>query len=357
MLGVAAAPVGLLAAALESHDAAATPLASACPSKALDNTSLVVYNRIPKCGSTTMIKVLQHMSHQAGRNFRAVNVPGHLYYMADPFIPGTEWSEGWDALRAAALGEWDKGPGGNWSKKTDQSSAPRTIFINHMFWPDLAMAPGGALPAAHNIQMMREPVTREISGYYYLMYGPRPAAKMAATVKARRRLTGLDHAPTINEFMHYAEDRWGRECWPYTPARGHIKGNMQTRFFCGFHPVCEDICSEAALHRAKSVLTNQYLVVGLLEHLESSIALLERLLPGWLSGLGTEYGAFVDELGGHGARTHNGTHEPPSAATTGFIQSIHRQDIALYTHATNVLEEKLKVCLPGKTFEPIATQT
>ena len=306
-----------------------------------------------------MIKVLQHMSHKAGRNFRAVNVPVSFYYMTEPFVPGTQWSEGWDALRAAALGEWDKGPGGNWSKKNDAQDPrdSRTVFINHMFWPDLALAPGGALPAAHHIQMMREPVSREISAYYYLMYGPRPAGKMAAMVDSRRKDTGLDHTPTINEFMRYAEDRWGRNCWQYAPARGHIKGNMQTRFFCGFHPVCEDICSEAALHRAKSVLTNQYLMVGLLEHIKPSLALLERLLPGWFSGFGAQYGAFVHELGGHGARTHNGTHEPPTTETVGIIESIHRQDRALYAHAIRVLEAKLKVCLPGNTFKPIVDRT
>ena len=117
--------------------------------------------------------------------------------------------------------------------------------------------------------------------------------------------------------------------------------------------VCDDICSTAALARAKRVLEERYVLVGTLEMLEGYIKLLERLLPTWFSGALAAYHSadtsFQDAKQTHGKmdtvfKINTRASAKPTAATARLLASIHRQDVALYAFATDLLRRKLEAC-------------
>ena len=91
---------------------------------------------------------------------------------------------------------------------------------------------------------------------------------------------GLTHPATINDFAALTFQKFGKQfpCQdPQVDAQAG-KHNMMTRYFCGFHPACANVCSSAALARAKKILTQEYMLVGVLEELETTLKLLERMV-------------------------------------------------------------------------------
>ena len=101
--------------------------------------------------------------------------------MKEPFVAGTQWSGGWDRLRDVHN---QAGP-----------SAGR-VYVNHVHWVNLTLF---GLPRPLTIQIMREPVAREVSAFYYVMWGPRREEDMKKARKKMMRLTGLQEPPNINE--------------------------------------------------------------------------------------------------------------------------------------------------------------
>ena len=60
-------------------------------------------------------------------------------------------------------------------------------------------------------------------------------------------------------------------------------------YFCGHHPECSKLGSSVALQLAKHNVDNNFAVVGLLEHLDETMTVLENRLPQFFSGLGDAY--------------------------------------------------------------------
>ena len=60
-------------------------------------------------------------------------------------------------------------------------------------------------------------------------------------------------------------------------------------YFCGHHPDCSKLGSPTALQMAKANVENNFAVVGVLELLDESLAVLEHRLPQFFSGLTEEY--------------------------------------------------------------------
>ena len=55
--------------------------------------------------------------------------------------------------------------------------------------------------------------------------------------------------------------------------------DSQVAFFCGDSEECRTLGSEAALKTAKENIEKHYIMVGVLEHLEVSLVVMECLLP------------------------------------------------------------------------------
>ncbi|MED6291212.1 Heparan sulfate 2-O-sulfotransferase 1 [Characodon lateralis] len=120
------------------------------------------------------------------------------------------------------------------------------------------------------INVVRDPIERLVSYYYFLRFGDdyRPGL--------RRRKQG--DKKTFDECVSSG----GSDCAPE-------KLWLQIPFFCGHHSECWNAGSKWALEQAKYNLVNEYLLVGLTEELEDFIMILEAALPRFFKGAADLY--------------------------------------------------------------------
>jgi hypothetical protein len=256
----------------------------------------------------------------------------------EPFVPATNWSHGWNLMG-----------------KIMDSDEPR-VYINHVWWTNFTQA---RKPRPQfTMQIMRDVVSREVSTFYYGMWGPRAEAKMLEDQHSAMETLQMDHPPTVDDFVlkTEAERKEKFAC----RSEGHPfngqdeKGNLMTRYFCGFNPVCRDICSEAALMQAKHNLVNEYHLVGFLEDLETTLGLMEQLGPSWFDGiLATFKSAQFHKTGKDQSRTtqnrtandkEEGVAPPPSNMTKEIIRAWNCQDEHLYRYARVLFHKMARRC-------------
>ena len=317
-------------------------LAADCPhiappaSPEVGSAPVVIYNRIPKCGSTTLLNLLRHHGKWEGQ-YHAFNDPN--MFMDKPFAQDTAWTSGWEHLREM-VEEAGTGEG--------SSARKPLLYMNHIHWTNFSDA---ELPKpAGYIQLMREPVGRVVSAFYFLMLGPRKKEKMIKSQRHAMHLLKLDHPPTINEYVNITASALDD---PMVCRAGTLqsptKGNLMTRYFCGFSPVCTDICSPEALERAKHILVTQYKWVGILEDLEGSLQQLERVGPGWFGGLLQSYQRTKEHKTRVTVASTNSTFgtlkfEAPTNASIAFLQAWNSQDAKLYEFAKQRLKRQVIEC-------------
>uniref|UniRef100_A0A671MSE6 Heparan sulfate 2-O-sulfotransferase 1 n=1 Tax=Sinocyclocheilus anshuiensis TaxID=1608454 RepID=A0A671MSE6_9TELE len=115
------------------------------------------------------------------------------------------------------------------------------------------------------INVIRDPIERLVSYYYFLRFGDdyRPGL--------RRRKQG--DKKTFDECVAAG----GSDCAPE-------KLWLQIPFFCGHYSECWNIGSKWALEQAKYNLVNEYMLVGVTEELEDFVMMLEAALPRFFKG-------------------------------------------------------------------------
>uniref|UniRef100_A0A3Q4ATC4 Heparan sulfate 2-O-sulfotransferase 1 n=1 Tax=Mola mola TaxID=94237 RepID=A0A3Q4ATC4_MOLML len=115
------------------------------------------------------------------------------------------------------------------------------------------------------INVIRDPIERLVSYYYFLRFGDdyRPGL--------RRRKQG--DKKTFDECVSAG----GSDCAPE-------KLWLQIPFFCGHYSECWNVGSQWALEEAKYNLVNEYMLVGVTEELEDFVMMLEAALPRFFRG-------------------------------------------------------------------------
>ncbi|KAE8291127.1 Heparan sulfate 2-O-sulfotransferase 1 [Larimichthys crocea] len=115
------------------------------------------------------------------------------------------------------------------------------------------------------INVIRDPIERLVSYYYFLRFGDdyRPGL--------RRRKQG--DKKTFDECVSAG----GSDCAPE-------KLWLQIPFFCGHYSECWNVGSQWALEQAKYNLVNEYMLVGVTEELEDFVMMLEAALPRFFKG-------------------------------------------------------------------------
>jgi len=207
-------------------------------SKPEHSQSLVIYNRVPKTGSTSLMNVLYELYSK--NSFRVVQLHvtqfKHLLTVSDQITFAKNMS-GWD-------------------------STP-TVYHGHFAYFDPRRVGVDLSPVY--INLVRKPLDRLVSHYYFLRYGD---DVLVNKVRAKEGDT-----TTFDECVEKSQN----DC---DPKRMWI----QIPFFCGTAPQCWDPGSEWALAQAKSNLVNKYLLVGVTEELDSFVEVLEELIPRFFSG-------------------------------------------------------------------------
>ena len=136
------------------------------------------------------------------------------------------------------------------------------VFDRHFYQPDWATL--GQL-SVNLMNVVREPVARTISQYYYLRSLQRWSKKAA-----RPPWSWFD-----KDFESCVRDG-DLEC-----QVGGGGQDMQVTYFCGSHIQCANSTNPRVLQAAKYNLENRYSVVGITEHLNITLEVLEAYLPGF----------------------------------------------------------------------------
>ncbi|XP_071818865.1 uronyl 2-sulfotransferase-like isoform X1 [Apostichopus japonicus] len=226
----------------------------------------LVYNRVPKCGSRTFIDIANMLAKRRsglGKPLVVINRKLKSKIKSKKrqnkeFHPPYQ-----DILRDRLL-------------KTKIGS----LIHGHVYYVDFngdeRLQPERR-PVYFNI--IRDPIDRLVSQYYFARNGDRKFSNMQ---KLHNIFQGLLTNETINDCVFRSRP----ECVSQT-ARAHI-----LRYFCGYDPWCAEP-TELALNTAQRHLAENYVVVGVAEEYLDFLKVLEKLLPGYFTGIVEQYQLYT----------------------------------------------------------------
>ncbi|CEF68929.1 Heparin sulfate O-sulfotransferase [Strongyloides ratti] len=204
-----------------------------------DSEQLIIYNRIPKTGSTTLTNAIGYDLCKVN-NFHSI----HLNMTKNRYM-----------MNLIDQGTFIR----NISKWKDKLPA---FYHGHVAFIDFTKF-GYTNPIY--INMIREPLDRLLSHYYFLRYGDN------YRIGLKRSKAGN------NETFDDCIKRKGNDC--------DIKNIwLQIPYFCGSHSFCSEPGNNFALETAKKNFLNHYLIVGTTDKLEKLIKMLEHLVPKFFKG-------------------------------------------------------------------------
>ena len=104
----------------------------------------------------------------------------------------------------------------------------------------------------------------------------------------------------------------------------------------GHHPECSKLGSRAALQIAKYNVEHNFAVVGLLEHLNETMAVLEHKLPQFFAGASARYRLQQAE---HGAQVNKNTVK--SSGISDDVRAVMRQRLSNEYELYEYVKQKL----------------
>ncbi|XP_077981877.1 uronyl 2-sulfotransferase-like [Glandiceps talaboti] len=199
---------------------------------------MVIYNRVRKSGSRTVLKVMSTLSKQNGFQLNSSSIY---------------------RLMNVTLGEQAK------LVNFIESIRPPFIYERHIHYLDFSRFGYG--PPIY-INFIRDPSNRFVSDYYFERWGD--------DIKIDKVFKGSASAKnrSVNDCIVGGYE----ECSELVAF-----GQGSIPYFCGQDPRCMHP-SEWALRQALHRLRDRYLFVGITEYLEESIGILEVLLPNLFKG-------------------------------------------------------------------------
>lgn len=246
---------------------------------------VVIYNRVPKTGSTSFINVAYDLCKQNNYHVLHINVTGNMHVL----------SLSNQAKFAFNVSKWD--------------AIKPALYHGHIAFVDFAKF--GINSHAIWINLIRQPLDRLVSYYYFLRYGD-------------------DFRPYLVRRKHGDKMSFD-ECVLKKQSDCHPDNMwLQVPFFCGHSASCWDPGNKWALEEAKRNLMSHYLLVGVTEEMEDFVRMLESTIPSLFKGASKHY---LNSKKSHLRRTVQKT--PPSAATIKKIQEskIWQMEQELYDFA------------------------
>ncbi|CAG7716795.1 unnamed protein product [Allacma fusca] len=272
-----------------------------------DNT-VIIYNRIPKTGSTSLMGIAYELCTKNGFHVIHLNTTKNSHVLTPE-----------DQLRFAQ----------NVSGWLERRPA---IYHGHLGYIDFASL--GVFLRPLYINVVRDPLERLVSYYYFLRYGDNFRPEVVRKRKGNK------------ETFDQCVLRQGADCDP-------VNLWMQIPFFCGHHSVCWEPGSSWALQQAKSNLAKSYFLVGTTESMDEFVTLLEASLPRFFRGA---LNLFNQEGKSHLRKTFGKI--PPSKET---IKAIHKSKVwqmeqDFYMFAKKNFNAIKKRALPSNGSAPITPQ-
>ena len=199
---------------------------------------ILIYNRVPKTGSTSLMSVLYalHMGNEFNLAYVNVSTKNHIFSFMNKFRFARNISL-WYSFHPA-------------------------LFHGH--FPYINFSPMGFRQPIY-INVIREPLERFVSHYYFVRYGD-----TFLPDKVRRNqgdTTTFDDCVKQNSAHCHATKLW-----------------LQIPYFCGCENYCWEPGNEKALKRAKENIINSYFLVGTTKNLSKFVEMMESLLPLFFRG-------------------------------------------------------------------------
>lgn len=179
------------------------------------------------------------------------------------------------------------------------------------------------MPQPVYINLVREPVSRAVSSYYYARVGDHGNKQ-----HVRARL-GEQADWSINKCIEEKET-----CQWMVRAQSQLR--LETNFFCGHNPICATDDQEA-LQLAKYNLLHNYAVVGITERFAESVKLLQRCLPAF-------FGPSSLQTSGNKRNVNRQSGEIVNSHSEQVLGGMAKLDRDLYKFAVEVFDRRLKAC-------------
>ncbi|CAB3399931.1 unnamed protein product [Caenorhabditis bovis] len=265
------------------------------------SNQIVFYNRIPKTGSTTFTNSIAYDLYKENHfNVLHVNMTKNKQVMS--------LSDQYNFIKNIT----------SWNERLP------AFYHGHVAFVDFERF-GYSNPIYINV--VREPLERLLSHYYFLRYGDN------FRVGLKRSRAGN------NETFDSCFARGGKDCdmkqmW------------MQIPYFCGHYHFCTQVGSEEALDMAKKNLLEKYLLVGTTERLRDMIALLEVTAPHFFKGALKHFDS-LDENRAHLRYTKKKV--PPSDQTLSMIKrnEVYKMEREFYDFAADLFDAVFKKATNG----------
>lgn len=198
----------------------------------------IVYNRVGKCGSRSMLTLLGKLAKVNKFTLFQSPVSNHSQ------VPIK------DRIRIA---------------RVVQNMPPPCIYSRHVHFIDFPKY-GVSLPTY--INLIRDPIERFSSHYHFLRYGDNNKAQLRSYgMNEKERNMDINDCILSNHRLCTAQKLF--YIIPY---------------FCGQDVMCQSP-SQDSLYRAKIHVLEKYLVVGYLEDFDGMLQVLEALLPRYFDGI------------------------------------------------------------------------
>ena len=234
------------------------------------NPEILLYNRVPKCGSTTMLTLLKGLkklhSNSKNNEFELYN---DIYPNQKHFLPTLEMRlEYVQNVTNKIYTREISGP--------NQPNLP-VIYVRHIHFVNFTRY---GYPMPLYINLIRDPVEHFISNYYFLRKG---FAKNKNLSEEQRKK--WDHHDIISDDQRNVTLA---DCIKKQLTGCKTIYSDIIPYFCGNDVWCRKRNSRA-LEAAKNNIESSFMAVGILEDLPNSLKLFEYTLPTFFKGLGYLY--------------------------------------------------------------------
>ncbi|EDV97964.1 GH14412 [Drosophila grimshawi] len=167
---------------------------------------------------------------------------------------------------------------------------PGTVYVEHTSWIDFNAF---NLPKPIFINLVRDPVERMISWYYYVRNSYRNAIYYRKNPKAPLKPTAW-FKKSFNDCVRSGDPECQYVPFSIKETVGNYK--RQSLFFCGHDRDCLPFDSPLAIQIAKRRVEEEYAVVGTWEETNITLTVLEHYIPRYFALATTLYPLYQDAL-------------------------------------------------------------